>query len=76
MVLEIHERDMWRKVVAIKYGTSNFGWYSSSPNGSYGVVFGDTYLNVGRDSFLIFPLRLVMDLLFLFGTIRGVGKDS
>jgi len=28
--------NLWRKVVAIKYGTTNFGWYPSSPNRSYG----------------------------------------
>jgi len=39
-----------------------------------GVVFGDTYLNVGKVSFLTFPLRLAMDLLFLFGTISDVGE--
>jgi len=28
--------NLWRKVVAIKYDTTNFAWYPSSPNGSYG----------------------------------------
>jgi len=33
----IYEKgNLWRKVVANKHGTTNFGWYPSSPNGSYG----------------------------------------
>ena len=70
--------NLWRKVVAIKYDTTNFGWYPSLPNGSYGCNlwrYISKILNVGKVYFLIFPLR-VMDLLFLFGTISGVGKVS
>ena len=27
---------LWREVVALKYGTTNFGWFPSRSNGSYG----------------------------------------
>jgi len=40
------------------------------------AAFGDTFSNVLRVSFLTFPLRAVMELPFLFGTISGVGKAS
>uniref|UniRef100_A0A7C9ALA2 Reverse transcriptase domain-containing protein n=1 Tax=Opuntia streptacantha TaxID=393608 RepID=A0A7C9ALA2_OPUST len=33
----LNEKDnLWRKVVAIKYGTTNYGWYPSKTSGSYG----------------------------------------
>ena len=70
----LNEKDnLWRKVVAIKYGTTNFGWYPSRSRGSYGCT-GDTYLNAGRVSFLTFTLRWEMEQLFLFGRINGMGK--
>jgi len=28
--------NLWRKVVATKYGEADFGWFTSTPNGSYG----------------------------------------
>jgi len=40
------------------------------------AAFEDTFLNVGGVSFLTFPLRSVMELPFLFGTISGIGKAS
>jgi len=51
---------LWREVVVIKYGSSSFGWYPTMPNGAYDAVFGDLSLNVGGNSLLTFPLRLVM----------------
>ena len=28
--------NLWREVVATKYGSTNFGWYPAMPNGAYG----------------------------------------
>ena len=73
----IKKGKLWREVVVLKYGTTNFGWFPSRSYGSLllmGVVFGDAFLKVGRVSFLTFPLRWERGLLFPFGTISGMGK--
>jgi len=42
--------NLWREVVAIKYGTTNFGWYPSRSNGSYGCSLW-RYISEGWESF-------------------------
>ena len=41
--------NLWRAVVAIKYSTSNFGCYPTTPNGSYAVSYTHLTLPTNRE---------------------------
>ena len=54
----LNEKDnLWRKVVATKYGSTNFVGTLLCQMELMDAVFGDTFINVGRVSLLTFPLR-------------------
>jgi len=42
--------NLWREVVAVKYGTSNLGWLPSSPRANYGCSLW-RYISKGWESF-------------------------
>jgi len=51
--------NLWRKVGAIKYGGRGFGWFPSTPNGSYGyIAFGGTKVNCKK-------MEQILSLIFL-----------
>ena len=40
--------NLWRKVVNIKYGNDRFGWFPSTPNGSYGYSLCGYFQRLGE----------------------------
>ena len=68
--------NLWREIVATKYGSTNIGWYPAMPNGAYGCSLW-RYISKCWESFSpYFPLRSVMERPYLFGTISGMGMAS
>ena len=50
----MNEKDnLWRKVVTTKYGVAGFGWFPSTPNGSY-EYSPLRYISKGWEIFLPF----------------------